>query len=627
MKIDLVLPPSLIPCDFVEAVETECNTEMMPFSVALEGETLKALAQDVPQAATNAAIPFAIVQFLTPDTEQPRPHLATGDAEDAAAGSARVLPSLLGLIWTELPGQNLPGQQSLPTRPQRTPEAYETGTVTPSLAPLDMGLALPVSGATPTVLAPPAVIAASPTSAQALPAVTADVQPTAERQFDRSQADPLPSELAAAESTFPVADGPTTSERDSGLVASSKSVTPDHESQNASDTRETLPAKDFENLAQNESGEAKERPESLDRLSTGLPQPRSEDTDRAPQRGTSPQHQDVDRAPAPITTSTERPSGTNEEFKTPAAHAAAHDQPRLQRADEAPQVSLPPMTFVSVEELVQERKPEQTARLETQKLTHAEILTSDTASRPEALSIANSSNNPAEKEIPKSDDGKADLRDLDIQVAARPRTSRGTEIHLGQHSEVRPEPKDLMSHEAVTSGPSSIGAPETKHHSTEPARVLEVRDTAEPSQWAQVERADVLSQLIEKARALRWDRNSEIVVSLKPESLGRISMRASLVDRTMVATLAAESESVRQILQLELPTIQRSLQDQGIIARVAVAQETALNFAGSNSSHGQPRFSNGTDLPFREHETAHNPAAILEVADARYSTHSVHLIA
>jgi flagellar hook-length control protein FliK len=221
---------------------------------------------------------------------------------------------------------------------------------------------------------------------------------------------------------------------------------------------------------------------------------------------------------------------------------------------------------------------------------------------------------------------KQNSPDVEIHVQARTRDVRDTDVPLKSSVESEPKPaaKIIEVHDPVA---SLVVPRETRHHAIDSPAPVETTESTQAAQWTQIEKSTVVNELIEKARSIRWDKNSEIVVSLKPESLGRISMRASLVDRTMVATIAAESDKVRQILQLELPVIQRSLQESGIVARVEVSHQSDLNLSHNNPSHGQPRFRPNDALPFEEDAVSHNPAATVEVADARYSTHSVHLIA
>jgi len=107
--------------------------------------------------------------------------------------------------------------------------------------------------------------------------------------------------------------------------------------------------------------------------------------------------------------------------------------------------------------------------------------------------------------------------------------------------------------------------------------------------WEQVQKVDVISQLVEKIGLISRKNDSELVISLKPEFLGRVSLHASMVDKTLVATLIAESPHVKALLESQLPVLQHSLQEQGLpLAKVMVLQGNAWSFFDSNT--GQPHF-------------------------------------
>jgi flagellar hook-length control protein FliK len=608
MKVDIVLPPSLIPCDFVtEALDTESSTENMPFSVALQEETLKALTQDVPQASANTAIPFGIVQFLAPDSETPQQHLQFNEDENLAKTS-HVLPSLLGMIWTDAQWQNLPGKQSLPSKTSPMPEPVERGTTVPTLV-----AAPPVGAVTPEVI---------PTEAQQSAEVDAAPAPVDTAPVDTAPANTVrvhaatqstgPVDTAPIDKTAPASSAPRRAalhpDVESELLVLADPIQPEREHQGVSAIADIRPAKSQDKTT--------EEPKTFDEAKA-----KSENVDRKSPEVTQVPLEDVARHNTHTTLPSAKPARRNDEpqMQLPETERTPHP------ADQAPQVSLPAAVFVHAEESAPEETEKHTGRFQQQEWSNVEAVSSEPIATGESAPIAATANEAPKGETPKVEGRKTDLKDLDFQIATRPRSAREGEVHVAQHSsEVRPETKETTFRETVTVG---IAAQDNKHSLSDPTRTPEVRDANQTSQWSQIERTNVLSQLVEKARSLRWDKNSEIVVSLKPESLGRISMRASLVDRTMVATLAAESDHVRQILQMELPTIQRSLQDNGIVARVAVSEETTLNFNGSNLNQGQPRFGQNTEFPLREDVNPHNPAATIEVADARYTTHSVHLIA
>jgi len=107
--------------------------------------------------------------------------------------------------------------------------------------------------------------------------------------------------------------------------------------------------------------------------------------------------------------------------------------------------------------------------------------------------------------------------------------------------------------------------------------------------WEQVEKAKVIAQLVEKAHLIGGKNDGELVLSLKPEFLGRISLHASMVEKMLVATLVAESSHVKDLLESQLPVLQHSLQEQGLpVAKVVVLQGNEFSF--SDASKGQSNF-------------------------------------
>jgi flagellar hook-length control protein FliK len=163
--------------------------------------------------------------------------------------------------------------------------------------------------------------------------------------------------------------------------------------------------------------------------------------------------------------------------------------------------------------------------------------------------------------------------------------------------------------------------------------------------WTAADKAAVMSQVVEKAQLMVKENNSEIVVSLKPEFLGRITLRAAVVDQTLVTTIVTESPGVKELLQSDLPTLHNLLQEAGVnSARVIVTRESDLNFAGSSSGplHTEqhtPSFSHqhhGSTFRwpderawsvFQQREAPPEIAGTSPAFDNRYSSRSIHLIA
>jgi len=135
--------------------------------------------------------------------------------------------------------------------------------------------------------------------------------------------------------------------------------------------------------------------------------------------------------------------------------------------------------------------------------------------------------------------------------------------------------------------------------------------------WGQVEKAQVVSRIVERAHLLGKNQ-SELMVVLKPEFLGKVNLHAAMVDNQLVATITAESASVKQMLESQLSSLQTALQQQGLpAAKVEVVQGSQLSFAdlgaGQSSSQQQQLESGKSQLPpsFSSYETREESAEVV----------------
>jgi flagellar hook-length control protein FliK len=101
---------------------------------------------------------------------------------------------------------------------------------------------------------------------------------------------------------------------------------------------------------------------------------------------------------------------------------------------------------------------------------------------------------------------------------------------------------------------------------------------------------DFLFQLAERIQILVRDGQSEIRISLKPDGLGHLEIRAETTANGVVARIVAESGNVKDYLEHNLHLLQQNLQDQGLkVDRIHVAVQDGL---GPQSSSGHtPQFS------------------------------------
>ena len=72
--------------------------------------------------------------------------------------------------------------------------------------------------------------------------------------------------------------------------------------------------------------------------------------------------------------------------------------------------------------------------------------------------------------------------------------------------------------------------------------------------------------------------NSEMEISLKPEHLGKLQLKISVVDQVVTAKFMAESQQVKEVIETHLNQLRRNLQDSGVQVdqlMVSVGQQTA----------------------------------------------------
>lgn len=98
---------------------------------------------------------------------------------------------------------------------------------------------------------------------------------------------------------------------------------------------------------------------------------------------------------------------------------------------------------------------------------------------------------------------------------------------------------------------------------------------------------DFLTQLVERIRMQVQSGESILKIQLKPSSLGRIEIKAETSGNGVLATIVAESPTVKSYLENNLHILQQGFEDQGLkIERIQVAvQESTWQQQASQGSH------------------------------------------
>jgi len=99
---------------------------------------------------------------------------------------------------------------------------------------------------------------------------------------------------------------------------------------------------------------------------------------------------------------------------------------------------------------------------------------------------------------------------------------------------------------------------------------------AGPARTQTFSKADVTRQIIEKAETIFREDKSEMVLQLKPESLGKISLKVIHERGEIIARFVAENEQVKAILEGNMQLLKDSLQKSGVMVQsleVSVGQQ------------------------------------------------------
>jgi hypothetical protein len=115
-----------------------------------------------------------------------------------------------------------------------------------------------------------------------------------------------------------------------------------------------------------------------------------------------------------------------------------------------------------------------------------------------------------------------------------------------------------------------------------------ITQTSGPGHPSAAQPKEFLFQLAEQIQVQVRNGRSEIRIQLKPESLGRLEIRAETTSTGVVARITAESSNVKTYLENNLPFLHQALQNQGLrIDRVHIVVQGGFDFQTSSGFNAQ----------------------------------------
>ena len=107
--------------------------------------------------------------------------------------------------------------------------------------------------------------------------------------------------------------------------------------------------------------------------------------------------------------------------------------------------------------------------------------------------------------------------------------------------------------------------------------IKEVKPTLRNSEVIHTSKEEILKQVIDKASVLIGQDKAEMVINLKPDHLGKLTLKVATENGIVTAQMVAENQQVKQIIESNLNVLRDSLEKQGITVQqfsVSVGQDS-----------------------------------------------------
>ncbi|RCX15516.1 flagellar hook-length control protein FliK [Anaerobacterium chartisolvens] len=115
----------------------------------------------------------------------------------------------------------------------------------------------------------------------------------------------------------------------------------------------------------------------------------------------------------------------------------------------------------------------------------------------------------------------------------------------------------------------------------QPSQSVKASEAVKEARQSSVSRNDILDQVVNKARVIISGEKSEMIMDLKPDSLGKLSLKIVTERGMVVAKFIAESQQVKEAIEANMQTLKDSLEKQGLSVQgfsVSVRQDAHKGF-------------------------------------------------
>ncbi len=139
-----------------------------------------------------------------------------------------------------------------------------------------------------------------------------------------------------------------------------------------------------------------------------------------------------------------------------------------------------------------------------------------------------------------------------------------------------------------------------------------------------VSKKEIISQIVEKAKVILTDEKSEMVIDLKPDHLGKLSLKIVTERGNVMAKFVAENEQVKAAIESNMDSLKESLTKQGFSVQgfsVSVGQESRKGF---NESYRFSKNNNKSDEGEKVMASVVGGVSVLEENQLRLNPYMVN---
>ncbi|KNY28378.1 flagellar hook-length control protein FliK [Pseudobacteroides cellulosolvens] len=213
-----------------------------------------------------------------------------------------------------------------------------------------------------------------------------------------------------------------------------------------------------------------------------------------------------------------------------------------------------------------------------------------------------------ESESSKSKEPKSNTTEENLKAS-----DENTETKTQEHVYLKSSKEDLglESKADIKSISSDLNAAGIKEQGTLNKTAGEV-DVYKSLKEQPVSKREILTQIIDKAKVVFNGDKSEMVLSMRPESLGKLSMKIVTENGIITAKFVAESQQVKEVLESNMQLLKDTLEKQGFSIQgfsVSVDSNPSREFNGHRENGNEVKTNNS-----KVGVNGHNPIASMEAA-------------